>query len=164
MEAYPLAWPAHRPRRKASERVRGDFSETVAGSAKSRPVSVSTAYDRLERQVELLGGVYFLLSTNLELRKDGVPRRDRGSPADPGACVYFQLKGSPYALACDTYTDVGQNIAALANHIDALRRQERYGVATAAESLRAWGWPQELPASDCWWRKGCRVLALLEPE
>lgn len=136
-EAYPLAWPTHRPRRRAAERVRGEFSETVAGTTKARPVSISTAFDRLERQVELLGGIYFLLSTNLELRKDGVPRRDRGNPADPGACVYFQMKGRPYALACDTYTDVAQNIAALANHIDTLRRQERYGVATAAESLQA---------------------------
>lgn len=139
--AYPLTWPAHRPRRSWQNRIRGEFSEKVDG--KSRPVSMVTAFDRLVAEVGRLGGLYPLLSTNVELRMDGVPRRDRSPPADPAACVYFTIKGVPYALACDTYTDVAQNIAALANHIDTLRRQERYGVATAAESLQAF---QALPS------------------
>lgn len=143
---FPLAWPAHRPRRAAKNRIRGDFSETLGdGTGKTKPISLQTASERLELQVERLGGRYPILSTNVELRMDGRPRADRSPPADPGACVYFDLKGTPYALACDTYTDVAQNIAALANHIDALRRQERYGVASAAESLHAF---QALPAPD----------------
>lgn len=143
---FPLAWPAHRQRRKASERRRGDFSETKGdGTSKTKPISLGTASERLEDQIERLGGVYAVLSTNVELRMDGRPRADRSPPADPGAAVYFQLKGKPYTLACDTYTEVAQNIAALANHIDALRRQERYGVASAAESLQAF---QALPAPD----------------
>lgn len=150
--AYPLAWPAHRPRRHPNNRVCGDFSEKVGD--KRRPVELNTAIDRLIAEVIRLGGVYPLLSTNVELRQDGVPRRDRAPPHDPGACVYFQLEGRPYALACDTYSSVAQNIAAIANHIDTLRRQERYGVATAAESLRAF---QTLPPAATvdtqrqWW-------------
>lgn len=133
--AYPLAWPTHRARRPWSARVRGDFSEKV--ETKTRLVTLDTACDRLEAEVRRLGGIYPLISTNVELRMDGRPRRDRAMPADPAVCVYFQLAGKPYALACDTYTEVAQNIAAVANHIDTLRRQERYGVATAAESLQA---------------------------
>lgn len=149
--AYPLTWPAHRPRRRARDRVRGDFSEKFEG--KTRPVQLNTAFDRLEAEVRRLGGIYPVLSTNVELRQDGVPRRDRSPPEDPGVCVYFQLAGEPYALACDTYSNVAQNIAAVANHIDTLRRQERYGVATAAESLRAF---QALPSPGSqnvrqWW-------------
>jgi len=95
--AYPLAWPAHRPRRHAHSRVRGDFSEKVDG--KTRSVSLTTAFDRLEAEVQRLGGVYPLLSSNVELRMDGRPRRDRSPPLDPGVCVYFSIKGTPYALA-----------------------------------------------------------------
>lgn len=144
--AYPLTWPAHRPRRAWAARVRGEFSEKFG--TKSRPVTLDTAGDRLVAEVQRLGGIYPLISTNVELRQDGRPRRDRAAPADPGVCIYFQLAGKPYALACDTYTDVAQNIAAVANHIDTLRRQERYGVATAAESLQAF---QALPAPKSFW-------------
>lgn len=40
------------------------------------------------------------------------------------------------AMACDTFTTVEQNIASIANHIDTVRRQEAYGVASAEESLQ----------------------------
>lgn len=130
-QRYPLAWPAHRPRRAAAERTKGDF---VAGG---KAVTPSAAYEKLERQIEMLGGRYPVLSSNLELRLDGKPRADRAAPLDPGACVYFELKGRPMAMACDAYTTVAMNIAAIANHIDAVRRQERYGVASAEESLQA---------------------------
>lgn len=138
-QRYPLAWPAHRPRRSWKERVNGEFKETVedGGRRRERKVTVATACERLEQQVSWLGGIYPLLSTNLELKMDGRPRMDRGPPADPGVCLYFQMKGEPYAMACDTFTEVAQNIAAIANHIEATRRITRYGVATAAETLQA---------------------------
>ena len=66
-----------------------------------------------------------------------MPRSNQSAPADPGVCVYFTLKGKPFALACDSYTKVEQNVAALAAHLDATRAIERHGVATAAESLAA---------------------------
>lgn len=130
-QRYPLAWPAHRPRRRPQDRVRGDFQ--AAGKA----ITLAAAADKLEDQIERLGGKYPILSSNIELRMDGRPRADRSPPADPGACVYFELKGRPMAMACDAYTTVQMNIAAIANHIDAVRRQERYGVASAEESLQA---------------------------
>lgn len=157
-QAYPLAWPVHRKRRPWAARVRGDFSEKV--ESKTRLVTLDTACDRLEAEVRRLGGIYPLISTNVELRMDGRPRRDRAMPSDPAVCVYFQLAGKPYALACDTYTEVAQNIAAVANHIDTLRRQERYGVATAAESLQAF---QALPGPGSAPRPWEEVLELQRP-
>ncbi len=130
-QRFPLAWPAHRARRKAAARVRGIFA------ANGRRITLEAAASRLEEEIERLGGRYPILSTNVELRMDGRPRADRSPPYDPAAAAYFQFKGEPYTLACDTYTEVAQNIAALANHIEATRRIERYGVATAAETLMA---------------------------
>lgn len=147
---YPLAWPSHRPRTKS----RRPGASTMTTGGKSRAVSLAVAVDRMEAEIDRLGGKYPLLSTNVEPRLDGTPRADRAPPADPGVCVYFQLKGESLALACDTFTTVAQNIAALANHIAAVRSIERYGVASAAETLRAFS---ALPAPDAkptprpWW-------------
>ena len=150
---YPLAWPPGRPRTKT--RRKGQFSEQ--NGTRTVPVSLSTAVDRLEDQVTRLGGVYFILSTNIQPRLDGRPAGGRASPEDPGVCAYFRLKNQPYAMACDTFTDVAQNIAAIAGHIEATRRIERYGVATAAETLQAFvALPPPAPAiahGDRPWRQ-----------
>lgn len=128
---YPLAWPAHRPRTPWHKQKSGKFTRD------GKPVSMATAVDRVDVELTRLGASYPLLSTNVELRLDGQPRSGRSAPSDPGVCLYFSLKGEPFALACDTYSKVEQNVAALAAHLEATRAIERHGVATAAESLQA---------------------------
>lgn len=127
---FPLAWPPGRPRKRDRDRVRGAFT------AANRRIDFAAAVARLEAEIDRLGGVYPLLSSNLELRLDGRPRLD-SRPDDPGVCLYFHIKGEPYAMACDTYTEVAQNAAAIAEHVKATRLIARYGVATAAETLQA---------------------------
>lgn len=135
--AFPLSWPSGKPRTPVDRRKRGQFQSN------GKPVRRTAAVERVRREVAALGGVYPLISSNLELRKDGLPRLDRAEPYDSGICVFFSMKGQPYAMACDTYDKLAQNIAAVANHIAAVRAIERYGVATAAETLQAF---QALPA------------------
>lgn len=130
-QRFPLQWPKHRPRKPANRRVRGGFT------ADTKRISLSDAMDRLETELERLGAVYPLVSTNIEPRLDGRPKGGLSAPADPGVCVYFQLKGESFALAIDTFTEVSQNLAGLAEHIKATRMIERYGVASAAETLQA---------------------------
>lgn len=74
-----------------------------------------------------------VISTNLALRKDGLPRSGQRMPDDPGVAVYFELDGQPVCLPCDTFDTIGGNLGAIAGHIEADRRQVRYGVATVAE-------------------------------
>lgn len=128
--AYPLAWPAHRPRRvdgwKNGRFTKGGQWLTNAGATK-----------RVQDEVRRLGGINLLISSNVALRLDGLPRSGQGEPADRGVCVYFSLKGEPMAVACDRYTTVADNLAAIAAHLEATRAIERHGVATASESLRA---------------------------
>jgi DnaJ-domain-containing protein 1 len=124
--AFPLAWPPGKPRTPWQKRRKGSFSGTRA-----------EIMQRLERQVELLGARWTVVSSDLPLRADGKPHQGRAEPDDPGVCVYFQMRDKPYAMACDTFDCLWQNAAAVANHIDATRRIERYGVATAAEALQA---------------------------
>lgn len=150
-EAYPLSWPAGWPRTPAHRRQRSNFSTSSAetrlrrsattGQAEtykvrvSRDLSVYAAMRRLQDQLDKLGASAVLLSTNVELRLDGQPRSNRAPPADPGAAVYFKLKGHDRVLACDKWDRVPDNIAAIAGHIDAIRRQDRYGVGTLDQAF-----------------------------
>ncbi|WP_313044881.1 hypothetical protein, partial [Brevundimonas sp.] len=85
----PLSWPAHRPRTPAHRRQNGKFKQ--GGGA----ITVAGAMDRVEAEIQRLGGINALLSSNLDLRIDGRPRSGGSRPADPGVCLYFTLKAEP---------------------------------------------------------------------
>ncbi len=72
-----------------------------------------------------------IISTNVPLRLDGMPRSDQ-EPSDPGAAVYWKQKdGQPMrCMAIDRYTRVADNLAAIAATLDAMRAIERHGGAT----------------------------------
>lgn len=160
---YPLHWPAHRPRKK--NRITGSFKSG------QQPISLTPALDRLETELRRFGAMHVVISTNIEPRLDGRPRAGQRQPDDPGAVAYFSIRGKPFALACDTFNKVEQNIAALAAHIDATRAQSRYGVASAEESLQAFSALPPPPSSGPVARPWREVLGFtpsfpgdLEPE
>lgn len=129
--SWPLAWPARQKRTEPWQRVRAPF-HSGQGFEKKR-LSLQDARVRLEREITLLGATLPVLSTNVELRLDGIPYSNRRAVEDHGAAVYFQLRGKPIVLACDRYDRVEDNIAALAAHIDAMRKIERHGVGTVEQ-------------------------------
>lgn len=129
--AFPLAWPAGKPRTPHYQRKAAAFKR------EGGRLSVAAGLARVEGEVARLGGRHLLISSDVPVRLDGRPRSGQPQPQDPGVCVYFQLNGEPYAMACDRYTSVADNLAAVAAHIDATRAITRHGVATAAETLRA---------------------------
>lgn len=131
---YPLEWPLGWPRRRS--RRFGQFRKD------GRWINTEHATGRLERELEKLGAVDPTLSTNVRLNLRGVPRGDE-RPSDPGVAIYFSFKGKATVLACDTYTEVSQNIAALAAHLEALRAMDRYGVGTIEQALAGY---KALPA------------------
>ena len=113
VEAYPLAWPLGKPRLKAQ---RSRFA-----------VSFTKARDELMREITLLGGRLPVLSTNIELRRDGLPYANRPEPNDRGVAVYFTLKNQQFCFACDRWDRVGDNIQAIRHTMAALRGIERWG-------------------------------------
>lgn len=133
---YPLEWPLGWPRKRS--RRAGQFRKD------RKPINVEQATIRLERELDRLGAKQATLSTNLSLNLRGIPRGDQ-RPADPGAAIYFSFKGKATVLACDTYFDVSDNIAALAAHLEALRAMDRYGVGTLEQALAGY---KALPADS----------------
>jgi hypothetical protein len=145
---YPLRWPEGRPRSR--EHLSALFRDN--GSR----MTLTTARKRLKRQLEAMTKagqnwrvVDMVLSTNIRFTASGardqnVSRRD---PADPGVALYFDLDKKPHVLACDRWDTVSDNIAAIAAHIEALRGQERWGVA---DLRQAFAGHVALPAPPHW--------------
>ena len=125
--AFPLQWPVGYARTPAHKRRDSSFT------SHGQRLTVAVALSRLQAQVDLLGGRLPILSSNVELRLDGMPRSGLPEPQDPGVALYFQLRGKPTCMPCDSFRKVADNIGAIAHHIDAVRRIERYGVASVEQ-------------------------------
>lgn len=141
VQRFPLEWPIGWKRTDPAKRIDAAFrtKHTV-----DQRLSVILATGRLENECDRLGADSPVLSTNVSLRLDGRPRSDE-NPRDPGAAIYFRFKGRATVLAADRYLRVADNIAAIAGHIEALRRVERYGVGTIEQALAGY---KALPADS----------------
>lgn len=148
--ASPLAWPSSYPRREPSQRKRARFSKlTHSGRWNSqKSLTIHEARLRLEGELDRLGARDVILSTNLALRLDGLPRSGQVEPEDPGVALYFKLKGRDIVMPCDRYDRVADNIAAIAAHIEASRKIERHGVGSLEQIFMGF---QALPAPEQWW-------------
>lgn len=155
---YPLAWPTGWKRTTSRQHGKFNRKETEYrqnGNGQSyavqrtKDLTVANAVARLQAELDRLGASDAVVSTNLRLRLDGLPRSDQGDPGDPGVALYFRLKKQDRCLACDRYWRVADNIAAIAAHIEALRAIERYGVGTLEQAFA--GYAALPPAADAWW-------------
>jgi len=154
-QKYPLAWPPAWRRTSPNQRQRARFTtkSTVHGESgafwsRAQQLTVAVAVDRLMLELGRLDAREVILSTNLVLRLDGLPRSDQREPQDPGVAVYFQLARKPRVLACDRWLRVADNLAAIAAHVFAIRAVDRYGVGTLEQAFAGYA---ALPAKEEWW-------------
>ena len=146
---YPLSWPVSVPRTRAAKRNTARFSQSRQaswGSSRER-LSMSNAVSRLMDELKRLGARSVVISTNVAVRLDGLPRSGQRKPEDPGAAAYFDLAGEPHCMPCDRWDRVEDNVAAIAGHVAATRKIERYGVGSIAEAFTAF---KALPAARRW--------------
>jgi hypothetical protein len=119
-EAYPLQWPAGRPRANYQERSR--FKTTIGKATRD-----------LMHEIRLMGAVAPVLSTNMRLRNDGLPYSNQRQPDDRGVAVYFTHKKRQMCFACDRWDKIEDNIDAIAKTVAALRGIERWGSGSMVE-------------------------------
>jgi hypothetical protein len=133
-DAHPLYWPEQWPRTPPSERERTTRYK----------VTFADARDRLVHSLKLLGATEIVLSTNIPMRKDGLPRMDIAEPNDAGVAVYWVERGKwnstkrdydqiPRVIACDHWTKVRDNIRAVGLAVEALRALKRCGATQIAD-------------------------------
>lgn len=139
--AYPLSWPLGRPR--IPDRLEASFKTSFAD-----------ARDGLLNELRLMRADGVVLSTNVELRRDGLPYANR-NPADPAAAVYFTWRGAQYAFACDCWQKVEHNLQAIRKTIEAMRGIERWGtgemVASAFAGFKALPEQAGPSSGTTWW-------------
>jgi len=135
---YPLSWPIGWKRTEPARRRLAQFAAKPSAEPRKRELTVSEATAWPQRELDLLGVGHPILSSNLELRLDGLPRSGQREPDDPGAAVYFTLKRRRTVLACDRWERLAENIAAIAAHVEALRGIERCGIGTMEPAFRGY--------------------------
>jgi hypothetical protein len=147
VHAYPLHWPTGYPRSNRQDKPIFKY------------VTVDKAVTELNRQLRLLGvrpdggRLEAIISTNIPLRYDGMPRSEysRSKITDYGVAVYFRLNGNDLVLCCDKFNSVESNVKAIAITSDDMRRIERNGVSDFIK--KAFTGFKALPENTReWWR------------
>ena len=125
--AYPLQWPAGWKRYPSHLRRNGKFTDA------GQWITVYGALKRVRQELERMGVTDddVVISTNIRLRMDGFPRSGEApDDGEVGAAVYwFDTHGNTRCMAIDRYTNVADNIAAIAATLSAMRAIERHGGA-----------------------------------
>lgn len=119
-QAFPLHWPE-------------GWVRTAKPASSRFDVSFASARDGLLEQLRMLGAKYPVISTDIELRRDGLPYANQPDPKDKGVAIYFEWKGKQHVLACDKWDRVKDNMRALEKTVDALRGIDRWGASTILE-------------------------------
>lgn len=122
-ERYPLTWPPGWPRTQHPRRA--VFKTTQ-----------EKAQRELLAEIRRLGGTDWIISTNIPIRKDGLPYADadRRVSRDNGVAVYFTLKGQPKCFACDRWDTIKDNMQGIMKTIEALRGIDRWGSGKMVEA------------------------------
>lgn len=142
--SYPLSWPTGWPRHNVRAQSRfGHWNNRPSVAAGSRFI-----LEELRRMG--VSDVNVVISTNIELRLDGLPRSDRRTPTDPGAAVYWRDGDKRLVLACDKYSSVGENLYAIGKTIEATRGIERWGAVTAEQAFAGYVALNEKTGPSCW--------------
>lgn len=169
--SFPLSWPVGWKRTPPASRDRARFRKASrarpeGGWQPQRDLTIAEAVERVSAELQRMG-IHeddLVISTNLELRLNGLPRSNQREPADPGVAVYWTDRyfrnEPPRCMAIDRYDRVADNLAAVAATLDAMRAIERHGGAAILE--RAFSGFAALPAPSAEsWRD---VLDPADPE
>lgn len=162
-EAYPLTWPGGWRRTPTHERAYGRFSKKTyvdrgydsQGNRVSRisneKISIAEGTQRVIKVLEQMGfNTSVIISSNLELRNDRLPRSGQREPNDPGVSVFWGNGQAARCIAVDQYVRVADNLGAIAATLEAMRAIERHGGAAILN--RAFTGFTALPAPEQPWQ------------
>lgn len=125
--ASPLCWPAGWKRSRWQEFSR--FSTKRSNGRGRDNITISKAVYFLLHELELMGipDWEVIISTDLLLRQDGLPRSGQRQPDDKGVSVWWNDGEERRVIALDKYDRIADNIYAVGKTIEAMRGIERWG-------------------------------------
>jgi hypothetical protein len=147
---HPLFWPDGWKRTQAYQRRRNDRYKA----------DFVRARDGILRALRLLRARHAVVSSNVPLRRDGLPLAGQREPNDPGIAVYWTSRdGKPQVIACDRWDRVKDNLHAVELALEAIRAIERSGASEILD--RAFQGFAALPPSTSTTRSWRSVLGFL---
>jgi hypothetical protein len=143
--SFPLKWPVGRPVTNQYNRKDAAFDTTMG-----------RARDQLLHELKLLGARNVVISSNVATYTRGgqeIMYADQSAAKDePGVAVYYQWNNESYALACDRWKTVTDNLQALNKSVNAIRGLDRWGTGDMVKA--AFQGFKELPEPALekpWW-------------
>lgn len=115
-DSYPLQWPLGRDRTPDYAK-KGDPFHMPSGRVRQD----------LLRELKLMGIEDFTVSSNLAIRRDGIPYANQRVPEDTGVALYFIRNGQEVVMSCDQYRSLDANLRAIGKTLEAMRAITRYG-------------------------------------
>lgn len=139
---FPLEWPAGWKRTPIERQRRAPYT-----------VSQDKAQRELVDELRRMGAHHVVISTNIPVRRDGMPYANAREPADAGVAVYFVPKGQTHqhVIACDQWYTVRENLRALGLTVAALRQMERTGASGILDRAYSGFLAIEGPRQDDHW-------------
>jgi hypothetical protein len=167
--AFPLSWPTGWKRTVSHERGSSRFSKRTPGRGfmTAQDLTIADGVRRVRTELDRMGlsDDDIVISSNLELRLDGLPRSNQTAPEDPGVAVYWRDDNRrTRCMAVDRYDRVADNLAALAATLSALRSIERHGSAEILDRAYSGFAALPPPASTKAWHAvlGCDVAIAVD--
>lgn len=155
---YPLCWPIGWKRTAEYRQEHGRFSRHDMRSSEwgtyavKKKLSLAEARNRVMEALRKFGVDYrdVIISSNVMVRLDGLPRSGQPAPRDSGVAVYWKKPQDTQhkVIAIDRYRRVEDNLAAIAATLEAMRAIERHGGAKILE--RAFTGFTALPEPNNW--------------
>jgi len=117
-EPFPLQWPPGWQRTPPDERRGARFFH-----------GFSAALSSLREELRLLGAANIVITSDLPVRRDGLPYAEGRRGTDPGIAVWFVHDGAERVIACDRHHAIADNLRAIALSINAIRGLARWGAS-----------------------------------
>jgi hypothetical protein len=144
-ESFPLKWPFGQQRTESWRRKDAAFA-----------TSQGRARDELIKELRMMGATNVVITSNVATYERGgqtiMYANQKAANDDPGVSVFYSWKGDQYALACDKWKTVVDNLQALNKTVNAIRGIERWGSGDMMKAAFA-GFkelPQQKPKRP-WW-------------
>ncbi len=155
IRTYPLTWPHGWKRTHVKEHARFNRKERGANQnySRSRDITIAEAVRYVLDELRKMGvnDWKVIISTNLQLRKDGLPYSQQKEPDDAGVAVWWQEGKGHRVIALDKYHRIADNIHAVGKTIEALRGIDRWGSGEILQRTFTGFTALPAPASDNWW-------------
>lgn len=127
IKASPLTWPEGWKRNSVKKSSQFRTKKDVGYGHNKITISKSVNFVLNELQRMGIPDWNIIISTNLILRNDGLPRSSQRAPEDVGAAVWWKDDDIQRVIALDKYDRIADNIYAIGKTIEALRGIERWG-------------------------------------